>query len=831
MSNDGQAIVSFPRAHPGVRQIIIEKDPFPTSLACAPWEVKAGWPACWIIPSPRFRDVLPDAPDVALFRLRFPIDRALSARIHTSANERYELWLDGNRIARGPARGDAENWFFETCEIDFTPGTHVFVARVWTGGEQAPFAQLAFAPTPAFILASDNARLNRLIATGTESTPWRVARLDGYTFKSACAAWRTGARIRVEGDRIPRDWESGGGDDLPWQAAAVLRPGNNHAATSNITPQPVLRPTLLPPQVDRLFSGARIRHVSAPPGEATDATLYRIPLQREHDLPGEHPAWQSFLDPASGIGPAALTLPPRTRRRVLIDCGTYLCAYPELHVSGGRHSRLRLHWAESLYEQPAALTKGDRSAVIGKFFTIDGDDQTGIGDDFLPDGDALVSAPRRLDTLGWSCGRYIELLVETADAPLALHALRLHETRYPLENEAVFSAADARLVALIRPAFRTLQMCAHETWMDCPFYEQLQYIGDARIQSLVTYVTTRDSGLPRKAIGLFDASRLHSVGGLTQSRYPSRSRHIIPPFSLIWIGMVHDYALWRGDLPFVRERMPGVRTVAEAHLRALAPDGLLGPQPGWNFVDWASSWRAGIPPGAEAAPSAPLNLLLLLALRQAADLEAWLDEPEFAARHRRHARALAGVIDRTFWSEARGAWADDPAHRHFSEHTQSLALLAPEVFPSGHCRKALTHLRSGPSDFTRCTLYFSHYKLEALHRHGCDIVEHLEPWFAFEKQGFVTMPETPEPSRSDCHAWAAHPLYHFFASILGIRPTSPGFRTYETRSVPGRLEWVEGTMPHPDGGEIHLRVECEPDSGMPQAETKQTAPRCEEAVC
>ena len=30
-------------------------------------------------------------------------------------------------------------------------------------------------------------------------------------------------------------------------------------------------------------------------------------------------------------------------------------------------------------------------------------------------------------------------------------------------------------------------MCAHETYMDCPYYEQLQYGGDTRLEILATY--------------------------------------------------------------------------------------------------------------------------------------------------------------------------------------------------------------------------------------------------------------------------------------------------------------------------------------------------------
>ncbi|RPJ23831.1 MAG: alpha-L-rhamnosidase, partial [Chloroflexi bacterium] len=66
-------------------------------------------------------------------------------------------------------------------------------------------------------------------------------------------------------------------------------------------------------------------------------------------------------------------------------------------------------------------------------------------------------------------------------------------------------------------------------------------------------------------------------------------------------------------------------------------------------------------------------------------------------------------------------------------------------------------------------------------------------------QGFKTTPEQPEPTRSDCHGWGAHPLYHYFASLLGIRPASFGFDSVEIAPMPGHLVSLAGEMVHPRG--------------------------------
>ena len=50
-----------------------------------------------------------------------------------------------------------------------------------------------------------------------------------------------------------------------------------------------------------------------------------------------------------------------------------------------------------------------------------------------------------------------------------------------------------------------------------------------------------------------------------------------------------------------------------------------------------------------------------------------------------------------------------------------------------------------------------------------------------------------------CHGWGAHPLYHFFASLLGIRPSSLGFDHVEISPMPGHLTSLSGDMVHPRG--------------------------------
>jgi hypothetical protein len=87
----------------------------------------------------------------------------------------------------------------------------------------------------------------------------------------------------------------------------------------------------------------------------------------------------------------------------------------------------------------------------------------------------------------------------------------------------------------------------------------------------------------------------------------------------------------------------------------------------------------------------------------------------------------------------------------------------------------------------------------------------MELWFDLPEQGFKTTPEQPEPSRSDCHGWGAHPLYHYFATLLGVRPASFAFEQVEIAPMFGHLTSLAGEMVHPNGliqANLHLENDC-----------------------
>ncbi len=750
-------------------RVNIEHDPFIHLNTQRSWRERGLWPARWI--------ACPDAgapPFVTAYRLRFEAEAAATVRIHVTADERYALYLDGARIGRGPERGDPYNWFYESYDLPLAAGDHVLVARVWSLGEKAAMAQMSV--HPGFLLAAEGDWTDRL-STGLAG--WECKRLPGYDFiPPRFAHWR-GHTTQLDGAAYAWGVEQGAGDG--WQPARTLAHGVGKIIDWEYYQIHVLKPTMLPAMLDQPVTSARVRHIAA----AADDHTAPVPVRAADHLPEEAARWQALL-----AGEDSVTLPPHTRHRLIIDLDNYICAYSEVVTTGGAGSRLRLHWAESLahnYEQQV-LDKGNRSEIEGKHFS-------GFGDVFLPDG----GQARLFTPLWWSAGRYVEVVVQTAADPLTIERLGFQETRYPLAMESRFEASEPRLNALMPLFVRVLQASAHETYFDSPYYEEMMYAGDTRLECLITYMMTRDDRLPRKALALYDAS--HLPNGLTQARYPCRVTQIIGPFCLWWVGMVYEYACWRDDQHFIHQLMPGVRATLEAFRRYIdAENGLLSPLPGWNTLDWVPEWEAGCPPDAISGYSGALHWQLIYTLSLAADLEASLGEMELAARLRRWQAELAEAGMRAFWNEARGMLADTPAHETFSEHTQCFALLSGLLTENQRARMA-DGLFSAP-DLSRATIYFSHYLLETCRvcgRMDAYFQRLADLWYPLLDKGLKTTLETPEPSRSDCHGWSAHPLYHNFATILGIRPAEPGFRSVEIMPQLGTLTQAAGTLVHPQG--------------------------------
>ena len=719
---------------------LIEKMPF-NALA---------WPGNWV-----WTDDNGASFEVVRFCRCFSGGENLPAKLHISADNRYKLYIDGCFVGLGPQRGTLERYFFDTYDLsDMKAGSHTFTALVWHERDTAPSAQIT--SRPGFLAVSEYSdgtfrgtlegwKYKRWFGNGTIPVPEDAYCIGmgydmaGFTVEDLCPA----------ADEVERDFSP----VRPMGYSRDHQPGHPQLLLHWI-----LNPRTIPAMRAEKNNLGQCRRLICD-GDST----YQGSLQ--YDI--------SQLAASSSKTANTVIIPAHSRYRILLDNEKLVAGYPTILVSYGRGASVSMTYQEALQANDDVRSKGNRNEVGQRMLV-------GTTDRFTLQGRNDVI----LEPLWWRCWRYIELDIETSDEAIELKELTYRSTGYPLELNAKFES-DEWFSRLIEPGFRTMELCASETYMDCPYYEQLQYIGDTRIQALLSYVLCDDDRLAREAIKMFD----QSIGfdGLTQCSYPNRFKQTIPLFSLLYIPMLNDFLMWRGDIDFIRRQLPGVETILRTYERCVKDDGLMGKLPGWAFVDWPkdASWKNGEPPAASQGNSYLVSFFYLYALQHAARLCQLTGDMKRAGRFDEQAKDIQNILREKSFDAQRQIFIDEPDGQYISQHTNIFAILTDTHIGVIDGKVLLKNILSSPKA-VGATVYFKFYLYEAMYQAGCgDLIwPDLKLWNDMVDNGLTTFAEKPEPTRSDCHGWSSHPLYHFIASILGIRPTAPGCSAMSVRPLP-----------------------------------------------
>lgn len=684
--------------------------------------------------------------------------------IHVSGDNRYKLYINEQLVSLGPARGDLYFWNFETVDIAkyLLAGKNTVAALVWNDGRQKPEAQISY--LTGFILQGNSAA-EEIVNT---NETWKCIKDSSY---SPLAVHVPGYYVAGPGEMLQmkyntQQWRQINFDDTNWQPAKNISTGLTKESARDSRGW-MLVPSTLPQReltMQRLQTLVRAEGVAAP-----------------KNFPAEK---SSFIIPAN------------TDATLLLDQTFLTNAYPTLIFSKGKDAGISLGYAEALYIPRNEQTKtgggkGNRNETNGKIFV-------GKKDSIIADG----SARQQFTSLWWRTYRYIQLKVSTRDEPLVIEDMYGEFTGYPFERRSGFVSGDTTDNKILDIGWRTARLCAFETYMDCPYYEQLQYIGDARIQALVTLFNTSDDRLVRNALTLMDHSRI--AEGITLSRYPTDLHQEITTFSLWYIAMLHDYWMYRPDTGFIKNKLPGEREVLSFFQRYQQPDGSLKNLPYWKFTDWlddSRGWDYGEAPHGKQGYSAVLDLQLMWIYKQAAEMEAALGYKDIAASYLSEAAQLKQTIQKRYWDNEKHLYADTEEKDLYSQHANSLAILAGMV--TGDEATALAGKLLSEKLLAPASIYFKYYLHQALIKAGLgnDYRQWLGKWRENIDMGLTTWAEMSDVSgtRSDCHAWGSSPNIEYFRTILGIDSDAPGFKKVIITPHLGTLQKVSGEMPHPNG--------------------------------
>lgn len=679
--------------------------------------------------------------------------------IHVSADNRYNLFVNGERVCYGPAKGDLQTYKYDIVDIApfLKAGENLLAALVYNGGCDKPLAFISV--QTAFMLRAKDSQNNWI---DTDKS-WKVYKNPAYEVISYYKMlfenrwfygfYACGGGDDVDASKYPWGWETAGFDDSDWKQPEML----------NFDKQPPwnLVPRNIPFMADHLVYPAKIR--------------------RTQGVSIESQVWN---------GKSKLSIPANSSASILVDFEVLTMGYPELTLNGGKSGSVQVKYAEALYEK--VNLKAHRDSVEGKTMF-------GVWDVFRPDGGQRTFRP-----LWKRCFRYVQFNVETKDEPLEIVSYVNEYSGYPYPDMATFDSDNDKLDEIFEISKRTLRMCSGETYYDTPFYEQLSYGGDNRpIAAISTYNST-DDRLLREVLRLYPQSENNETG-LFKSAYPSRFDFDMGSWSMAWIQTLQDYYFMRGDSAFVAQfvdKIEGVLDFYEYHLDERT--GMIGTVDNKNFVDWSITKGSLVRSNEEGEikQSALLTLYYAHTLDCAVRLYREIGLVKKAAYWNEISKGIKVAVYTNCWDDKKQLFRDYSDKQIFSQHTNLFAILCDVVPPSR--QKELLHRILNYEKFDEmASSYFSFFLFKVMEKTGQEelFLDNLDFWYEFIDHGHTTCGETGFAShdRSDCHAWSAHPAFYLLSSVCGIKPADVGFKTVKITPNLGDLKSLKADMPHPKG--------------------------------
>lgn len=408
--------------------------------------------------------------------------------------------------------------------------------------------------------------------------------------------------------------------------------------------------------------------------------------------------------------------------------------------------------------------------------------------------------------------RYATLIFRNVEQPMKIRFIGLRQVHAGVDDGGSFECSDDRLNQIWQMGKTTQRNCMFDALVDCPWREQAQWWGDARVQGRVmAYAFGDDTLLAR---GIRQMAQGQDPDGSLQPHPPSDLSQRLPDFALTWIGTIWDHYFHTGRTELIHQCLPAVHRVMEFFKKHEIQDGLVGKFEGfWVFLDWQELYKDDL--------SGVLNLMYLQGLRWAAALCEIADQTEPAARYLALAEKVALSSEKFFWDPAAGVWRDgfdrlaNKPVDQTSQHMNALAILC-HLLPQTHSTIARDVLLKSATKRTKvltASPFFYAYVLEAMIQCGLkaqaiDIIR--DKWGEMIDQDAVAFWEHWDGLQSRCHAWSASPVYHLSQQILGISPVEVGWSRIMIAPVVGQLEFARGTVPSPSGP---IRIEWEKVAG------------------
>ncbi|NOU85878.1 Bacterial alpha-L-rhamnosidase [Paenibacillus sp. LMG 31460] len=391
--------------------------------------------------------------------------------------------------------------------------------------------------------------------------------------------------------------------------------------------------------------------------------------------------------------------------------------------------------------------------------------------------------------------RYLIVTVRKADVQMRIHRLQLHQSSYPATDKALFRCSDPLLNDIWEISRHTSQMCMEDTFVDCPTYEQVFWVGDCRVSALVNYQLFGSYELVRHCLEMVPRSRSQSP--LLLALLPTDWQAAIPMWTFSWIIACKEYVDYSGDSTFFEAIYPEIRETLDAYRGFLNKDGLFDTS-SWNMLDWAP---IDIPyVGVVTAQQAQLAQCHRIAAKMAESLGLHSEAETLL----NHAEQLKRAIQEHLWDEDAQDYLDGIYRNGKPSTTRSLQthVLLYLADCLGERQTAVIKLKllDPPEDWIKIgSPFFSFYLFEVWQRFGeldRTLAQIRTDWGKMIQYGATTTWETFHVfPRSHAHAWSSAPAFVLGNQLLGVEKLEEGYRKIRIAPPVTELLWADGIVP------------------------------------
>ena len=372
-----------------------------------------------------------------------------------------------------------------------------------------------------------------------------------------------------------------------------------------------------------------------------------------------------------------------------------------------------------------------------------------------------------------------------------------------VEDKGSFKCSDERINEIYEVAKYTFHLTTREFFIDGIKRDRWIWSGDANQSYLMNYYLTNDSPtVERTMVAL-------------RGKDPVTAHiNTIMDYSLYWFLSIYDYYLYSGDPTFIKQFYPRMQSLMEYCLSRRNENGMMEGLAGdWVFIDWAEGLSK------EGAVSFE-QVLLARSLESMSLCAEIAGNPEDSSKYDALAKELKSQIFETYWDSGKGALVHSVVNGKPTDNVTRYANMFGiffDYFNDSQKQAVKNKVLLNDAVQQIVTPYMRFYELEALCAMGEQdyVLDEIRAyWGGMLDLGATSFWEEYNPDKegsehlamygrefgkSLCHAWGASPIYLLGKYYLGVKPTKPGYETYDIKPVLGDLKWMEGTVPTPNG--------------------------------